>query len=388
MTKDPKGNPSGFGAMAPQRGGAAGPKRPPQPVVPTMHDPQRTTTYALSDLDDAVVPTDAPTVKGPAAMEIAEADLLTVSPGTLKASEIFGPGVAAALGGPAAPPVSGPGLQTMHTMINQPSQLVAMAQASQTPDGKAAPGPQVAVAAMAMGVGGTGRQRHPAVRRLPHEEVLVEVIATTPTIASPLLVVSHEPDGEPAAAYRVLGHRLTQPMGMRTILVTSAEDGDGKSVCAANIALAMSEYGRATVLLVEANLRAPSLASLLGFKPPKCFSEQLRAHKKEPMGSWTMAKLSTWLHVLAVDPANFKRPEIIDALSIELAVEHFKRLPYDFIFIDTPSVLGQADVPLMQDCADGIVLAALARESHGAAIRQAMQMLAPAPILGIALLEG
>ncbi len=306
----------------------------------------------------------------------------TIAPGTLKASEIFGPQGGAA-SRPAPPPVAGSaGLQTLHTMVNDPMQLMALAQAPQV-----AAAPRQGVT-MAMPQQQAQHQRHPAVQRLPHEEVSHDVRKVTAQLDDPHLVVQHDPDGEPAAAYRVLGHRLTKPSGARTVLFTSAEDGDGKSVCAANVALAMSEYGRANVLLVEANLRAPSLATLLGFKPPKCFAQQLREHKKQPMGTWTIAKLTSWLHVMALDVETFDRPEIIDALGIELAVEHFKRLPYDFILLDTPAVLGQADVPLMSDCADGIVITAFARESNGAAIRKATQMLAPANILGIVLLEG
>jgi Mrp family chromosome partitioning ATPase len=392
VSNDSKRNTAGFGqqkrstspkvspSTAPQRGGAAvGPARPPQQTPPTMHDPQRTMSYSVNEIEGGNVQVNE---------VVANAEAQTIAPGTLKASEIFGPQAGASR--PAPPPAAGSaGLQTLHTMVNDPAQLLAMAQA--TPQAasmaaaSAAPG-QVA-AAMAMAAP-PAQQRHPAVQRMPHEEVSHDVQAVKARLDDPLLVVHHEPDAEPAAAYRVLGHRLTKPNGARTVLVTSAEDGDGKSVCAANVALAMSEYGRAKVLLVEANLRAPTLAALLGFKPPKCFAQQLREHKKEPMGTWTIAQVSSWLHVMAVDGELFDTPEIIDALGIELAVEHFKRLPYDFILLDTPSVLGQADVPLMSDCADGIVVTAIARESNGGAIRKATQMLAPANILGIVLLEG
>lgn len=337
-------------------------------------------TYSLDELENR-----PPSGGGGIPDHLKGAEMQTIAPGTLKAHEIFGP-AAQALGRPAAPPPAGsPGLQTMHTMLNDPAQPVAaMAQLTQA-QGLAGPSVMAAAAAMAMG---PMTQRHPAVQRLPHEEVSITVKPVEPVFDHPTLIVQHDPDSEAAAAYRVLGHRLTKPTGIRTLLIAGAEDGDGKTTCAANLALAMSEYGRANILLVEANLRAPALGKVLGFRPPQCFAAQLKAHKKDPMGTWTIAKLTPWLHAMVVDPETFEQPELIDALAIELAVEHFKRLPYDYILIDTPSVLGQADVPLMVDCADGVVITAVARRTSGAAIRQATQMLAPANIMGIALIEG
>lgn len=342
-----------------------------------MHDQQRSMTYSLDELENQ-----PPPLGGGIPEHLKGGELQTIAAGTLKAHEIFGPS-AQAPGRPAAPPPAGsPGLQTMHTMLNAPSpQMGVVAQVAHAQGA----GPSVMAAAVAMG---PMTQRHPAVQRLPHEEVSITVKPVEPAFDHPTLIVQHDPDSEAAAAYRVLGHRLTKPTGIRTLLIAGAEDGDGKTTCAANLALAMSEYGRANILLVEANLRAPALGKVLGFRPPQCFAAQLKAHKKDPMGTWTIAKLTPWLHAMVVDPETFEQPELIDALAIELAVEHFKRLPYDYILIDTPSVLGQADVPLMVDCADGVVITAVARRTSGAAIRQATQMLAPANIMGIALIEG
>ncbi|MBW2734251.1 MAG: P-loop NTPase [Deltaproteobacteria bacterium] len=231
-------------------------------------------------------------------------------------------------------------------------------------------------------------QRHPAVKRLPHEEVSVEARTVEATFPDPLLVMQHDPDSPQAAAYRVLGHRVTRPAGMRALMVTSAEGCDGKTTCAINLAMALSEGGRATVLLVEANLRRPGIARALGFEPPLCFEAQLTAHKEQPMSPWTIARVTQWMHVVAVNPITLTGAKMIDALGVELAIEHFKRLPYDFIVVDTPAVLGQADVTLMHDCVDGVLLTGIAGESDGIAIREATQLLAPSNILGLALLEG
>lgn len=291
----------------------------------------------------------------------------TISPGSLKASEVFG----------TPPSAIGHGFNSdpniMHTMINMPnSQASAPARAPV----QSTPNPQ------------SFTQRHRAVSAMPHEEVNVDVIPIEAALSSSALVVQNEPDSEAAAMFRVLGNQITKPQGMHTAMITSAQRGDGKTRCAINLALAMSEYGRNNILLVEANLRNPMIAEMLGFTPASCFASQLKAHKTNPMGKWTISRISQWLHVMAVDPTLFSRSDVLDALSIELAIEHFKRMPYDYVLIDTPSVLGYADVPLIIDSVDGILLTAVSGETNGAAVRKATSMLAPAPILGIALLDG
>ena len=92
------------------------------------------------------------------------------------------------------------------------------------------------------------------------------------------------------------------------ILVTSPGAGDGKTLCALNLALALGEGGQAKVLLLEANFRALSLARLLGFQPPGLFEQQLEYYRALNVHSWDVAETaSPWLHEAAVAPDNRRR---------------------------------------------------------------------------------
>ena len=88
-----------------------------------------------------------------------------------------------------------------------------------------------------------------------------------------ILVMLSETGKEAPAALRVIRHRLEQKRaeGMWTFAVTSARDGEGKSTFATQLALVLSESQRARVLLVEANFRKPTIASILGFRVPEGF---------------------------------------------------------------------------------------------------------------------
>ncbi|HXU69441.1 MAG TPA: CpsD/CapB family tyrosine-protein kinase [Polyangia bacterium] len=201
------------------------------------------------------------------------------------------------------------------------------------------------------------------------------------------LVMVRQPDSPQAASYRVLRHRLQERGDPRIIAVTSAGPKEGKTTCAVNLALALGECGRARVLLVEANLRSPSLAPLFGFMPPQCFSVQMQKHREKPADGWSVVEVfSEYLHVLAVEPSDRGRP-LLDGPAFANAIEALSQAGYEYIVLDTPPVLGTADVNLIEDSADGVLLTAWARTTPSQKLRQAIDQLVPSKVLGVTLLD-
>jgi Mrp family chromosome partitioning ATPase len=208
-----------------------------------------------------------------------------------------------------------------------------------------------------------------------------------PPDPDPRLILIREPDSARAASFRVLRHRLAERGDPRIVAVTSPEPRDGKTTCAANLALALSEFGRAKVLLIEANFRNPQLAVLFGFLPPECFSVQLQRHRERPLDPWSVVEaFSPALHVLAVKPGEANRP-LLDAPALSIAVEMLSRAGYDFIVFDTPPVLGSADVNLIEDYVDAFILTARSGRTQGRALRSAVEQLSPRKLLGVALID-
>ena len=209
-----------------------------------------------------------------------------------------------------------------------------------------------------------------------------------PAEVDPRLVLARDPDGPRAASFRVLRHRLVERGDPRVIAVSSPGAREGKTTCAANLALALGECGRARVLLVEANLRNPSLAALFGFMPPECFAQQLSRHRDKPEDPWSVVEVGApSLHVAAVKPSKETRGRpLLDGVAFGIAAAMLRRATYDYIVFDTPPVLGSADVNLVEDHADGVVLVALARTTTGRSVRRAVEQLSPGRILGLTLL--
>src|SRR3954464_1966785 len=108
--------------------------------------------------------------------------------------------------------------------------------------------------------------RVPAVRRGEIAEQLVSLLS---------------PDSFAADQYRTLRHsieRLRREEGLRVLAMTSATPNDGKTVTTLNLAGALAQAPDARVLVVDADLRRPSIAKYLGLDlhPSPGLSDVLR----------------------------------------------------------------------------------------------------------------
>ncbi len=189
-----------------------------------------------------------------------------------------------------------------------------------------------------------------------------------------------------AASFRVLRHRLAERGDARSIAVTSAYNGEGKTTCAVNLALALAESGRFKVLLVEANLKRPTLASLFDMVPSPCFLEQLAVHSERSDEPWTVAEIEPVnLHVLAVHP-DAKQRRLLDGPTFAAAMDRL-RGSYDYLVVDGASILTSADVALIEDAVDALVLVARAHDSRARIIRQGLDQVSMANVAGIVLMD-
>lgn len=201
------------------------------------------------------------------------------------------------------------------------------------------------------------------------------------------LLLHLEPDSERAAQFRVLRHHLLSAGRPQVIVVTSPGAGEGKTTAAINLSLALSECSRAKVLLVETHLRRPQLATVFRFVPPWCFAEQLAAHRHQPMLPWGMVDIpQLWLHVAAVNP-RVDQTQLLDAPAFAIAMERLRLAGYDHIVVDAPPVKGSAEVNLLQDAADGVLLVARARSTTRRDVRRALEQISSKKVLGTVLLD-
>jgi Mrp family chromosome partitioning ATPase len=203
------------------------------------------------------------------------------------------------------------------------------------------------------------------------------------------LTLMIDPDSERAAAFRVLRHHLLEVGRPQAVVVSSAQPGDGKTTVAINLAMALAECGRAKVLLVETHIRRPQLASIFKFVPPWCFAEQLAAHRQQPMLPWSLIEIpQLWLHVGAINPRSpTEKKQLLDGPAFAIAVERLRLAGYDHIVVDAPPVLGSADVNLMADAADAVLMVCRARTTTTRDLRRSIDQIGAAKVAGTVLVQ-
>ena len=203
----------------------------------------------------------------------------------------------------------------------------------------------------------------------------------------PRLALLLDPDSDRSASFRVLRHHLLELGRPQVVIVSSPQIGDGKTTTAVNLALALAECGRAKVLLVETHVRRPQLTTVFQFVPPWCFAEQLAAHRHQPIMPWSLIDIpQLWLHVAAINPRT-QQTQLLDGPAFAIAMERLRMAGYDHIVVDAPPVLGSADVNLMTDAADSVVLALRARRSNTRDLRRAIEQLGTDKFAGTVLLQ-
>lgn len=170
------------------------------------------------------------------------------------------------------------------------------------------------------------------------------------------LAVLHERDGSFASKLRILATRLQElqsRLDQRAFLVTSVGKGEGKTVLASNLALVMSEDTERKVALVDANFRSPRAAELFNLDKDRGLRSVLEGRLQLAQ---SVAKVIA--RNLVVMPAGGRHPNPAAMLSSP----RFKSLladlvtSVDFLFIDAPSAIPYADVPLLTRHVDGIIM--------------------------------
>jgi len=245
-------------------------------------------------------------------------------------------------------------------------------------------------------------------RALDQEQGLCFVRFSPRPPFDPRLVFTDQ-DAKRAAAFRLLRQRLLDRDDATAQWCTSPHPGEGKTTLAANLALAMSEPGRYRVLLLEANFRNASLASMFGFEPPKGFRAQIIRHRNHPEDPWVLIQIGPPpLYIMAAernacprcatvlpDDARFcgkcgatitGAGAAFDSAGFAAAIERFRQA-FDYVIIDAPSVLSGGDVSLIQDSADVVVLAVRQGLSDERSLRRAVDQLAPVTLAGVTMFE-
>ncbi|HJT00359.1 MAG TPA: polysaccharide biosynthesis tyrosine autokinase [Terriglobales bacterium] len=201
------------------------------------------------------------------------------------------------------------------------------------------------------------------------------------------LTVVHRPKSVLAESYRALRTAVllsSAPAAPKTLLVTSAHMGEGKSVTALNLAQAMAQR-KGPVLIMDCDLRKGSVARVLDLNVEKGVSSVLTGTDVLDEALQQCPEQAN-LWVLPCGPVP---PNPAELLGSDSMAELWKQLRsrYEHIIIDSPPVLLVTDATILSNLADGVILVAESGKTPRAALLRTRRILddAGARILGVAL---
>ena len=200
-------------------------------------------------------------------------------------------------------------------------------------------------------------------------------------------LVSHlEPQSEIAEAYRTLRTSILLSSAghpPQVLVFTSALPQDGKTMTSVNTAFVMAKQGK-RVLLVDADLRRPSIHKAFGMHPEIGLSNVLSGGAK-----WKDAIQPTMEPTLFLLPSGPLPPHPSELLGSGLMHDLIRewRKEFDHILIDSPPVLSVTDAVLLAVQADMVTLVVRSGQTTMGAVRNARDLLLhlKAPLRGIVL---
>ena len=158
---------------------------------------------------------------------------------------------------------------------------------------------------------------------------------------------------------------------LHSIVLTSAAPGEGKSTLAAHLAIANADRGKRT-LLVDGDLRRPSLHAKFGLTPNEGFSNVLTGELP-----WQQVVLPIENNPnLSLLPSGLGSHRAADLIGPRLAalLDEFAK-EYDLVILDSPPLLGFAECLQIATAADGVLIVSRAGETRRRAVAEVIGVL-------------
>lgn len=199
---------------------------------------------------------------------------------------------------------------------------------------------------------------------------------------APEIVMLRQPRSVAAEQFHRLARRLAGASEPQVVAVTSASPGEGKSVVAVNLGLALARLEQGPVLLLDADARQSVIGNWMTPRADLGLSEILLG--QTDLEHVVIRLDNTALEVIPAgdsphDPVQLFSSEDAGRLMAELRNRFWK------IVIDTPPIIPYNDANEVGALTDGFLVVARARQTSTLAYRQAVESITSAPVLGCVL---
>ena len=215
---------------------------------------------------------------------------------------------------------------------------------------------------------------------------ILGVVAYDQDVSSHPVILRDQPQAAPSEAVRRLRTNLQFidiANRQRSIVISSSIPGEGKSTIAINLAVSLADAG-ARVILVDADLRRPSIAEYLGIEGGVGLTTVLigRAEVEDvvqPLGKTSLDLL----------PAGQIPPNPSELLGSVAMADLLERLSesYDMVLLDSPPLLPVTDAVVLSNLAGGALVVVGVDRIHRPELQQSVESLetAGAHLFGIVM---
>lgn len=198
------------------------------------------------------------------------------------------------------------------------------------------------------------------------------------------VVIDESMDPASREQYRRLAtglHAAQAASGLKVVMLVSALAGEGKTLTASNLALTFSESYQRSVLLIDGDLRRPSLHTVFNLQNSPGLSEGLVAAQDRKL---PLHRVSARLTVLTAGTATDDPMAALASDRMQRLIEQ-ARETFDWVIVDTPPIGLLSDANLLAAFADGAILVVKAESTPSELVQRAVAAIGKDRLLGVVL---
>ena len=208
------------------------------------------------------------------------------------------------------------------------------------------------------------------------------------------------PGGGPRDLERLVLHRDTEPVvveqfrrlaavlhhaqadrGVKVVMLASAQAAEGKTLTSVNLALTLSESYRRRVLLIDADLRRPSVGRIFGVTSATGLSDCLKSRELQ---SLRVTNVTDSLGLLLAGDADRDPMAGLTSGRMQEIIEQ-AAATFDWVILDTPPVGLLTDAHLLAAMVDAAILVIDAGTTQHAVVQRAIESIGREKIVGVVL---
>jgi capsular exopolysaccharide synthesis family protein len=203
----------------------------------------------------------------------------------------------------------------------------------------------------------------------------------------PHLVPLLNPAAFEAEPYRVLAHLVGQmhtEADLRVLAISSPSSGDGKTSTTINLAGILAQEPKIRVLLVEADLRRPSIAKYLGIRYTTGGLVGMLLEPDLTLARVVQQYLPFSLDVLLAGHSSAAPYDLLKLPRFGALLQE-ARQHYDYVLVDTPPMLPFADYRLVEQWIDGLLVVVAAHQTPRKMLSEALDIVDSTKLVGLVL---